>query len=393
MSITRRQVALTFAAALSGFAADDKSGNKERVQLLRVPKGGLQPQTTIDEKGTLHLIYFQGEARNGDVFYVKSHDRGATFSNAIRVNSQPGSAIASGTIRGAQLAVGSGGRVHVAWNGSSQADPKGPVNPDSGKPGEPFLYSRLNDKGTAFEAQRNLMHNSFGLDGGGTIAADPAGNVFVAWHGIASTESKVGEGEARRRVWISKSSNSGQTFSAEAAAWSKATGACGCCGMKMYAGRRGDLSILYRSATQSIHRDIYLLKSTDRGQSFQGSLMHKWELNACPMTSMDIVDSANDTLYAWETAGQVYWSRGSATPIAAPGEAKARKHPRLAVNDAGEVLMAWTEGTSFQKGGALAWQVYDAAGKPSALHGQMPGIPANSFAAVISAGDRFSIIY
>jgi hypothetical protein len=37
----------------------------------------------------------------------------------LRVNSQQGSAIAAGAIRGAHLAVGRNGRVHVAWNGSS----------------------------------------------------------------------------------------------------------------------------------------------------------------------------------------------------------------------------------------------------------------------------------
>jgi hypothetical protein len=34
------------------------------------------------------------------------------------VNHIDGSAIATGTVRGAQIAVGAKGRVHVAWNGS-----------------------------------------------------------------------------------------------------------------------------------------------------------------------------------------------------------------------------------------------------------------------------------
>ena len=47
-----------------------------------------------------------------------------------------------------------------------------------------MLYSRLNDPGTAFEPQRNLLHETGGLDGGGTLAADGAGNVWVAWHAM-----------------------------------------------------------------------------------------------------------------------------------------------------------------------------------------------------------------
>lgn len=74
------------------------------------------------------------------------------------------------------MAVGKNGRTHVAWNGSSKALLRGSLNPDSGNPGEPMLHARLNDAGTAFEPQRNLMTSSFGLDGGGSVAADTASN-------------------------------------------------------------------------------------------------------------------------------------------------------------------------------------------------------------------------
>jgi DNA-binding beta-propeller fold protein YncE len=43
-----------------------------------------------------------------------------------------------------------------------------------------MLYARLDDAGTAFEPQRNLIQVAAGLDGGGSVAADQAGNVYVA---------------------------------------------------------------------------------------------------------------------------------------------------------------------------------------------------------------------
>src|SRR6516165_3493329 len=108
-----------------------------RVRVVTASPGdaspALQPQAAIDGRGILHAIYFSGPPAGGDIFYVRSSNAGVRFSDPLRVNSQPGSAIATGTIRGAQLAVGRNGRVHVAWNGSSKAEPAGPINPDSGK--------------------------------------------------------------------------------------------------------------------------------------------------------------------------------------------------------------------------------------------------------------------
>lgn len=399
MSLTRRELALTCAAAFTSSAARNES---DRVSLVRVPQGGLQPQAAMDDTGTLHLLYLTGDPGSGDIWYVQSADRGASFSKALRVNSQPGSAIATGTIRGAQLTLGEGGRVHVAWNGSQGAEPKGPLNPDSGKAGTPMLYTRLANAGGSFEPQRNLMHDSFGLDGGGSIAADREGRVYVAWHGIGESEAKgTGrEGEARRRVWLTRSEDDGRTFSNEAKAWAQATGTCGCCSLKVFAGRQGGITMLYRSATESVHRDIYLLRSTDHGKTFQGRQLHKWDINACPMSSMDIAENDRETACAWETGGQIYWLRlprtGSiaAAPTAAPGQGMGRKHPRIALAPSGEMLLVWTEGTGWQKGGSLAWQLFDREGAPIGVKNQLAGIPVWSFAAAVTMpGNRYSIVY
>lgn len=384
--MTRRQATLACVAALKGFAAD--KGTRGNVRFCRAPASGIQPQVAIDSRGTLHIVYYTGDPHHGDLYYARSEDGGAKFSPALPVN-QGGSAISAGTIRGAQLALGKGGRVHVAWNGSTN---NGPLNPDAGKPGAPMLYSRLNDSGTAFEPQRNLMFHSFGLDGGGSIAADSNGNVYVGWHGIGTSEAKVAgkEGEARRCVWVTKSEDDGKTFSTEKRAWAQETGACGCCGMKIFADGKGNVFALYRSATESVHRDIYLLSSNDHGRSFQGKLLHKWNINACPMSSMDLGENGNIVVAAWETGGQVYWTRigGDRTgePIAAPGEGKGRKHPRIAINERGDVLLVWTQGTGWAKGGSFAYQLYDRAGKLT-QNGEFPGIPVWSFAGVSAQPD------
>ena len=99
---------------------------KPEVVFKRLPAGAIQPQTAVDEKGQVHLVYFRGDPANGDLFYERSKD-GLTFSEPIRVNSTPGSAVAIGNIRGARIAVGRGGRVYIVWNGSQKAAGSDPM--------------------------------------------------------------------------------------------------------------------------------------------------------------------------------------------------------------------------------------------------------------------------
>ena len=215
------------AAAAGSLGAAESAG---KVTTLRVPHGGIQPQVAVDDKGTIHLIYFRGDPGHGDLFYVRSTD-GAKFSEPIPVNSAPESAIAVGNIRGAHLALGKNGRVHVAWMGSDKAMPKAPGGATA------MLYARLNDDGSAFEPQRNLIQAAVGLDGGGSVGADPAGNVYVAWH----APEPGAKGEANRRVWLSVSTDEGKTFSREKPVSPAGTGVCGCCGMRAGCDRKGNV--------------------------------------------------------------------------------------------------------------------------------------------------------
>lgn len=361
-----------------------------QVTLVKTPNGGIQPQAVLDSKGVLHLIYFKGSPAAGDIYYVKKAPDASSFSKPIRVNSVPGSAVAIGSVRGAQLAIGKNGVVHVAWFGSSKARPRGPSN------STPMLYTRSNAAGTAFEPERNVMQFATGLDGGGSVAAGPAGDVYVAWHGNPNKN-----GEAHRQVYVAKSTNNGKSFAREAPAFGDPTGACGCCGMRIFVGRRGDVYILYRAAAEKIHRDIYLLVSTDHGRTFKGVDISKWLLDACPMSTDFISESRGRILIAWERAGQVYY--GAVTPgsdhmrliVPAPGQSKDRKHPVIVGSANGDTLLAWTEGTAWQRGGALAWQVFDKSGKALPEKGiKADAIPAWSLVAAVARADGgFTIFY
>src|SRR5450755_2340730 len=85
---TRREF-LIRAAAAPVFCAS--AAVNEPVRVMSVPDG-IQPQIALAENG-LHLAYFSGDPKHGDVFYARSDAFGRTFSSHIRVNNQAGSAI------------------------------------------------------------------------------------------------------------------------------------------------------------------------------------------------------------------------------------------------------------------------------------------------------------
>ena len=78
-----------------------------------------------------------------------------------------------------------------------------------------------------------------------------------------------------------------------------------------------------------------------------------------------------------------------------PAAAGSRKHPAVAGNDKGETILAWTEGTGWQKGGALAWRVFDNSGQPQGKAGFLEGaVPVWGLATVVARPDgEFVIIH
>lgn len=384
-----RLVASLLVAAMLIFAqgAMAQAPSTPSVDVMRLPEGAYQPRVVVDEAERLHVIFATGEAQAADVRYVRGDVRGELdFSQAMRVNSKPGTVLPIGTVRGPQLAVGPDGRAHVAWMGTL-ADDDEPA---------PMLYTRLNDSGEAFEPQRNVLQHAVGLDGGGTIAADASGRVYVAWHA-------GGHDERERNIWLARSDDDGETFERERAIDHARLGACACCGMAAAADGDG-VWVAYRSAGQRVHRDVHLIPSTDAGQTFEQSTQaDQWRIDACPMSTFSVTAAGDALLLAWETEQQVYYARFTrdgqmvTQPIAAPGNTAQsnRKHPRLAVNEAGQVLLVWTEGTGWNQGGSVAWQLFDADDEPIADGaGEADDLPVWGCAAAFARPDgSFGIIY
>jgi hypothetical protein len=379
-----RLAAFALVAAVAT-AAPNRAIETPRVEHLAVPDGGIQPQAAIDSRGTIHLIYYKGPASGGDLFYVRRGPGDAAFSAPIRVNSEPGSAIAAGAVRGGRLALGRDGWIHVAWNAAHAVEHEGDTI-------TPMWYARLAPAAHAFEPQRAIGTHTKNLDGGGTVAADGAGRVFVVWHAAGPAE-----GETHRQLLVAESSDDGAHFAADRVLATPG-GACGCCGATALVDGAGRLQILYRSAVDGVQRDPSWMTLTGRGASSPVHLQ-AWHLPACPMTTFALARAGNDLVAAWMVEQQIFTADLDAAahvataPSAMSGTA-VRNHPALAINASGDRLFAWIEGANRSRDGMAAWELRDADGRPLASRADAGTTPPLSLIAALARPDRsFLTIY
>ena len=353
-----------------------------RVVVLETPSQGIQPQAVVDRAGALHLLYFTGDPSHGDLYYVRRSPGRSAFSSPVRVNSAPASVLAVGSIRGGQLAVGRDDWIHVAWHSSP------PMNAAAVQPA-PLWYSRMRASARAFEPQREIGQHVTGMDGD-SVAADDRGNVYVVWHAAG-----VVGGEAHRRVYLAQSRDDGERFEQDRAI-TNIGGACGCCGLRAAIDGGGRLDVLYRAATDDVQRDAMWVSVGTHGASAPVRL-HGWELHACPMSLFALAPDGDRMFAAWETAQQIYHAtldpeRMTATPPIAVDGATLKRLPSVAVNHAGDRLLAWTEGTGWARGGTVAWELQNARGHVIASASNAGSVPIWGLVTAVALPDGSFVI-
>lgn len=354
-----------------------------RVDTVATPNGGLQPQAIADAAGMIHLLYFKGDPGSGDLFYIRKTGD-AAFTAPLRVNSDAGTAIATGSVRGGQIALGRNGWIHVAWNGSRAIDRDGVKL-------TPMWYARLSPRGRAFEPQRAIGRQTKHLDGGGAVAADRSGRVHVVWHAAG-----VEDGEPNRRIYLATSADDGGVFAPEQG-FALDGGLCGCCGVETLVDAKARLQILYRAAGAMIHRDAMWLTVGPQGAAPPLKLQ-PWELPACPMTTFAMAAAPGGIVAAWETQQQIYTAvldpeRRSVSAVAPMAGTAIRKHPSVAINAAGDRLIAWTEGTAWRRGGSVAWALLDNKGAHTASAANAGVVPVWGLVSALARPDGRFIIF
>jgi len=106
----------------------------------------------------------------------------------------------------------------------------------------------------------------------------------------------------------------------------------------------------------------------------------------------------DELLAMWEARGKVYAQSFKGVDSGEQGRVvenagENQKHPVFATSSSGEMLMAWTEGTGWAKGGAVGWAIMDAKGVLKA-QGRAEGVPVwGGVAAVAGRVGGFTIFF
>jgi hypothetical protein len=326
--------------SLPGVNADDKVN---QVTTIPVPGRGQPLVAKADAEGTIHLLY--GTAYGPQ--YVKSLDKGKTFSAAIPVvdkaSRKPGL-----EFHGEDMVVGQGGRIHVAMS-TNAWKLKLPENQWG------FYYARLEPGAKAFAPVRNINNKP---SEGFSLAADDKGNVTACW--------------LSDKLFANVSHDNGKTFGPNVQI-NPAYDPCNCCTTSAAYEADRKLAVLYREETKD-ERDMYLvLWDQERKQTSRTRISTTlWKINACPMTYYSVTRAADGFVAVWPTGGEydIYFARLdqkgnplSPGEIKTPGKAGHRTGMIALSGPDGSTLVAWT------KENQLGWQLYDANGRPSGSPG------------------------
>ena len=371
--ITPTRLALLGVAALLT-AACTVLGTSPNVTVLRAPADAKLPQVAIDNSGTLHLVYYMGSMSSGDLFHVSRAPDATDWSPPQQVNSRPHGVTGAGPIDGGQIAIDPDGRLHVTWFYNN------PMR---------FYYTRSDGAGGFEEQQVLSVKDEGGVESGPTVTADGNGNVYVFWHADAVED-------ARRRVYMAVSHNSGVLFERPRAVSPEAAGACGCCGLRAVTDDAGAVHVSYRGAGDNIRRGMRLLTTVDQGRTFGDQLIQPWDVGACPVATTTLGAGPEGTMVAWETEGQVQFADIAQldAQVSPAGQAQfRRKNPAVAVNARGDTLLAWGDGPGWRSGGSLHWQLFDRGGRPSGEEGSgTEPIPASSVPTAVARPDGSFVV-
>lgn len=364
------------------------------VRTVKLPYGGIRPQVAIDRAGVVHIVQANSKTR-GDLMYVKHTPGRKQFSDPVNVLRE-----ASGMAASFNMTVGKDGRVHVFTRPNPKYSKKqmGVEAYDAMFKSKArffvlryMLHSRLNDDGSAFEDETNIIGKTIGFEGAGAIVADQnSAKVYAFWPGQTEPGPEMG-----RDMYMAVSEDEGKNWSVPRKLDIDIEGNCRCCPIQAIMDAKGNMYVVYRNSVRtspgSWDKDTFLMVSKDAGKSWSKTMVQKWEKCGCPGALFSMASGADGVYMGFSTRGTSSFAKiGKSLKInAAPSSGKSSTRPMVATNKNGDVLFCWVEVQD------VVWQVYDRNGEALAKGGgRLNGVAAKwSNAAVVATASGDFVLY
>jgi hypothetical protein len=243
---------------------------------------GAQPRISRDTKGIIRVAYGQHDK----IFCTTTTNNGNTFSTPMLVADLPGMHL--GMSRGPQIASSANYSIITAMD----------------KSGDIYWY-RLNKSTKEWEKMGtvNDLKGSApeGLMG---IAADNNDNFYAVWLDLRKGK--------KNQVYFSTLSGSSRQWSPNKLIYESPDGhVCECCKPNVYAEGQ-NIVVMFRNWLGG-SRDLYLLKSSNKGASFEKAQKlgeDTWALNACPMDGGGVaIDKSGNIYTVWRRKSTVYYCK------------------------------------------------------------------------------------
>ncbi|HEY4291371.1 MAG TPA: hypothetical protein VGN00_29925 [Puia sp.] len=241
---------------------------------------GQQPQIAVDNNGIIRVAF----GRKDKIFCVTSVDQGVTFSEPVLVADVPEMHL--GMSRGPQLASSDHYSVITAM------DKAGNIH-----------WFRLNHgaKGWSNMGMINDVKGS-SPEGLMSIAADKSDHFYAVWLDIRTGH--------RNQVYFSSVSGTDGHWAKNRLLYQSPDGhVCECCKPNI-AAEGSRVAVMFRNWLSG-SRDLYLLQSSDGGNTFRNAEKlgkGTWKLNGCPMDGGGVfIDAAGHIHTTWQREGTVYY--------------------------------------------------------------------------------------
>ena len=241
-----------------------------------------QPQAFVGSDGVVHVTFGVGN----DVYYCNlAGDKCSLPKVACQIPN-----MALGMRRGPRIA-SSGSSIVITAIGGAQGKGKD----------EDILCYRSEDHGASWigPVKVNDVDGS-AREGLHAMTASSDGTLWCVWLDLRDRGTKL---------FVSKSADHGATWSKNALAYRSPSGSvCECCHPSILA-TDDSLHILFRNSLKG-DRDMYLVSSSDRGETFGPAVRlgeKNWTLNACPMDGgMVAIDNRGELRTAWRRNQSVF---------------------------------------------------------------------------------------